>query len=323
MAERRVQIGILLPTRGAMLWGRKAPDFGLLLDLAVRAEELGFDSLFAGDSILARPRFEALSVLSAIAARTQKVRLGTTVLLPCLRHPVALAHQGATLDIISGGRVILGVGIGPTKALGEEHVQEFETLGVPHRKRAFYMEELMTLMRRLWTEDNVTFEGKYYRCENVTLEPKPIQRPIPMWIGSSLNETGLRRVARFGDGWLPNRLSPETFKATWNAIQVEARGAGRDAGTPALYYTTCLDDDRERAIRNMDDFFLDYYNHIRFWDDDIEKWGVCGPAEGVANSLNAYIAHGVRHISVRFTHRDQMSQLERFAREVLPHLHLA
>ncbi|MBI2131475.1 MAG: LLM class flavin-dependent oxidoreductase [Candidatus Tectomicrobia bacterium] len=151
MAERKVKLGVLLPTRGVLLWNRGVPEIGPIVDLAVRAEELGYDSVFVGDSVLAKPRLEALSVLSALAVKTRRVKLGTAVFLPCLRDPVFLAYQVATLDVISGGRVILGVGIGPPKPQECEH--EFETLGVPFRKRMFYLQERMTLMRRLWTED--------------------------------------------------------------------------------------------------------------------------------------------------------------------------
>ena len=130
-----------------------------------------------------------------------------------------MAYQIATLDVISGGRVILGVGIGPPKPTECEH--EFETLSVPFKKRMFYMQEHMTLMRRLWTEDNVTFRGKYYQVENVTLEPKPIQNPVPMWIASGVVDTAWRRVERFGDGWFPNQVTPGEFAETWGKIREE------------------------------------------------------------------------------------------------------
>jgi probable F420-dependent oxidoreductase len=319
MAERKVKLGVLLPTRGVLLWNDGTPSVAPIVDLAVRAEELGYDSVFVGDSVLAKPRLEAVSVLSALAVKTSRVKLGTAVFLPCLRDPVFLAYQVATLDVISGGRVILGVGIGPPKPAECEH--EFETLGVPFRKRMFYMQEHMTLMRRLWTEDDVTFEGKYYRCENVTLAPKPIQKPVPMWIASATVETAWRRVARFGDGWFPNRVTPEEFAATWGKISAEAAAHGRDPGVPAWYMTTCLGDDKAEAMRNGEKFLLDYY-YTPFWGDSIEKWGTYGPAEDLIERINAFAAAGAEHISLRFTHRDQMGQLERFTEEVLPHLNL-
>ena len=319
MTERRVKLGVLLPTRGVLLWNKGTPDIGPVIDLAVRTEELGYDSVFVGDSVLAKPRLEALSVLSAVAVKTERVKLGTAVFLPCLRHPVFLAYQVATLDVISGGRVILGVGIGPPKPTECEH--EFETLGVPFKKRMFYMQEHMTLMRKLWAEDNVTFGGKYYQVENVTLEPKPIQKPVPMWIASAIVDTAWRRVARFGDGWFPNRVTPGEFGETWGKIREEAATHGRDPGTPAWYMTTCLDDNKEKAMKNGEEFLLGYY-YTPFWGDSIEKWGTYGPAQDLIDCINAFIAAGAEHISLRFTHKDQMAQLERFTKEVLPHLNL-
>jgi len=105
MAKRRIKLGVLLPTRGVLLWNKGAPELGPVADLAVRAEELEYDSVFAGDSILAKPRLEALSALSALAVRTEFIKLGTAVFLPYLRNPVFLAYQLATLDVISDGRI--------------------------------------------------------------------------------------------------------------------------------------------------------------------------------------------------------------------------
>ena len=319
MSGRRVKLGVLLPTRGALLWSAGAPDAGVVLDLAERAEDLGYDSVFVGDSVLAKPRLEALAVLSAVAARTRRVKLGTAVFLPCLRDPVFLAYQVATLDVLSGGRVILGVGIGPPKPA--ECVHEFETLGVPFRKRMFYMQEHMTLMRRLWTEESVTFEGRYYQTRGVTLAHRPVQETVPMWMASAAVETAWRRVALYGDGWFPNRVTPEEFRDTWGKITRLARENGRDPGVPAWYMTTCIDDDRESAMRNAEMFLLDYY-YAPFWGGSIEKWGTYGPAAEVAARVNAFIEAGAEHVSLRFTHRDQAGQLERFTREVLPHLNL-
>ena len=124
-----------------------------------------------------------------------------------------------------------------------------------------------------------------------------------------------------GDGWFPNRISPEEFTETWAKISAEAAALGRDPGTPAWYFTTCLDDDKEKAMKNAEEFLLGYY-FTPFWGDSIEKWGTYGPAEALIGRINAFIAAGARHVSVRFTHKDQMAQLERFTKEVLPHLNL-
>src|SRR5882762_8293914 len=141
-----VRIGYLLPTREQVMEGR--PEAAPLLALAERAEELGFDSIWVGDSILARPRHEPLTLLAAVAARTRRAELGTAVLLPALRNPVVLAQQVATLDRIAEGRVILGVGI----ASDVPNIRaEFEAAGVPFEKRIGRLVEGMALCRALWT----------------------------------------------------------------------------------------------------------------------------------------------------------------------------
>ena len=148
--------GYLLPTR-ELVMSQSEPDAGQIIDLAERAEDLDFGSVWAGDSILARPRLEALTTLAAIASRTRRVKLGTAVLLPALRNPVELANQAANLDILSQGRLILGVGI----ASKTPSVQrEFASCGVSFAHRVSIFEEGLTIMRRLWTEPEVTFGGE-------------------------------------------------------------------------------------------------------------------------------------------------------------------
>jgi alkanesulfonate monooxygenase SsuD/methylene tetrahydromethanopterin reductase-like flavin-dependent oxidoreductase (luciferase family) len=137
--------GFLLPTREIVMT-QEVPNFRQILDLAEHAEALGFDSVWVGDSVLARPRFEALTTLAAVAARTQRVKLGTAVLLPMLRQPVVLANEVANLDHVAGGRLILGVGIGNNNPAV---AQEFAACGVPIARRVGLFEESITLMRRV------------------------------------------------------------------------------------------------------------------------------------------------------------------------------
>ncbi|HEY8872565.1 MAG TPA: LLM class flavin-dependent oxidoreductase, partial [Stellaceae bacterium] len=161
------RIGYLLPTREQVMEGR--PEVAPLLALAERAEDLGYDSIWVGDSILARPRHEPLTLLSAVAARTRRAELGTAVLLPALRNPVVLAHGIATLDQISEGRFILGVGI----ASDVPNIRaEFVSCGVPFEKRVGRMLEGLRLARELWTGKPVTWNGRWV-IDNATLGPVP------------------------------------------------------------------------------------------------------------------------------------------------------
>src|SRR2546426_3045159 len=231
------QFGVLIPTREAVMSGR--PQTAPLLTMAERAEAAGFDSVWIGDSITARPRHDPLTLMSAIAARTRRVRIGTGVLLPALRNPVVLAHVVGTLDRVAEGRVILGVGIAAdTPAIR----REFVAAGVPWDRRVGRFLETLEICRALWRRDGVSFSGKHFALENVTVEPKP-HRPggPPIWIGGS-GPTALREAARF-DAWFPTGPSMDFFAEHFPKIQAAARAAGRkpDAVTGAAHGTLALD----------------------------------------------------------------------------------
>src|SRR6266851_6308365 len=164
----RPELGVLIPTREAIMSGR--PETGPLLTMAERAEAAGFDSVWIGDSITARPRHEPLTLLAAVAGRTRRVRLGTGVLLPALRQPVVLAHIVGTLDRVAEGRVILGVGIA---ADAPAIRKEFEAAGVPWERRVGRFLETLEICRALWRRDGVSVSGKHFTLEDVTVEPKP------------------------------------------------------------------------------------------------------------------------------------------------------
>src|SRR5437660_8625955 len=193
-----VELGVLLPTREAVMSGR--PETGSMLAMAERAEATGFDSVWIGDSITAKPRHEPLTLLAAVAARTKRVRLGTAVLLPALRNPVVLAQIVATLDRITEGRVILGVGIA---ADAPAIRKEFAAAGVPWDRRVGRFLETLEICRALWSRDHVAFHGKHFTLDDVTMEPKPPRAGgPPIWIGGS-GPPALREAARF-DAWLPS-----------------------------------------------------------------------------------------------------------------------
>src|SRR5436309_293874 len=216
-----VEFGVLLPTREAVMSGR--PETGPLLAMAERAEAAGFDSVWIGDSLTARPRHEPLTLLAAVAARTRRVRLGTGVLLPALRNPVVLAHVVGTLDRIAEGRVILGVGIAAdTPAIRKE----FAAAGVPWDRRVGRFLETIEICRALWRQDGVSFSGKHFTLQDVTVEPKPHRAGgPPIWIGGS-GPTALREAARF-DGRIPRHRRPMHEASV--ARGVVRRGAVEDA----------------------------------------------------------------------------------------------
>src|SRR5512145_1325547 len=166
-----LQFGVLLPTREAVMSAWRDP--AEIYRLAERAEALQFHSVWVGDILTARPRVEALATLAAVGARTRRVRLGTSIFLAALRQPVMLAYQLASVDWLAGGRVDLGIGYGrPNDAA---HELEYRHVGLTSEKRIKRSEEIVTVLRRLWRENDVTYDGSFCRFEHVTLEPKPAQ----------------------------------------------------------------------------------------------------------------------------------------------------
>jgi alkanesulfonate monooxygenase SsuD/methylene tetrahydromethanopterin reductase-like flavin-dependent oxidoreductase (luciferase family) len=279
------------------------------LALADRAEALGYESIWVGDSILARPRHEPLTLLAAVGARTRRAELGTAVLLPALRNPVVLAHQIATLDQICEGRFILGVGI----ASDVPNIRaEFVACGVPFEKRVGRMLEGLRLCRELWTGKPVNWNGRWV-VEEGTVGPTP-HRPggPPIWIGGMVRAS-LERVGRLYDGWFPNAPDPERYRAQWDEIHGIAREAGRDpaALTGAIYLTLTVDDDAARADRRMNEFLWNYYGRPA---EEMRRRQACyaGPAGGVGEWINGFVEAGASHVVLRFA-GDHQRNLETFA----------
>jgi probable F420-dependent oxidoreductase len=310
-----VEFGVLLPTREAIMSGR--PETAPLLTMAERAEAAGFDSVWIGDSITARPRHEPLTLLAAVAARTRRVRLGTGVLLPALRQPVVLAHVVGTLDRISDGRVILGVGIATD---GPAIRKEFAAVGVPFDRRVGRVLETVEICRALWSRDHVSFAGKHFTIEDATVEPKTV-RPDgpPIWMGGS-GPTALRLAARF-DAWFPTGPSVEFFAEHFPAVQAAARAAGRpaDAVTGAAYVTLALDPNPNAAEQRLHQFLETYYAAPA---RVILARQACyaGPLDGCVEWLQRWIDAGARHINLRFAGGDQLAQVDEAASRILPRL---
>jgi probable F420-dependent oxidoreductase len=296
------------------------PDLTKIIDLAELAEGLGFDSVWVGDSILARPRLEALTTLAAVAARTRQVKLGTAVLLSALRHPVLLANEVANLDILSNGRVILGLGVA-TKTPTVE--REFAACGVPFGRRLGIFEEGVEVMRRLWTEPRVTFQGRHFQLTDVSLGLRPVQRGgIPLWLAGGV-DSALRRVLRLGDGWFPNPSSPSALTDLWGRLQTLAQEVGRDpAGLHRCVYTTLnINADVAQAERELRAFVEGYYGMP--YEVLRRLQGLCaGTAAACAQWLRDFAAAGAQTVVIRFAGPDQRGQLERCAREVLPQVGL-
>ncbi|HZU90281.1 MAG TPA: LLM class flavin-dependent oxidoreductase [Stellaceae bacterium] len=290
-----LRIGYLLPTRERIMQGR--PEAAPLLRLAERAEALGYDSVWIGDSLLARPRHDPLTLLAAVAARTKRVELGTAVLLPALRNPVLLAQQAATIDQIGEGRLILGVGISSDMP---NIRAEFAAAGVPFDKRLGRMLEGLRLMRALWTGEPVDWDGRWTVAGGV-LAPVPA-RPggPPIWAAGAV-PAALERVGRLFDGWFPNNPDAAAWGERWQQVLRAARAAGRDpaALTGAAYLTLAIDEDRAQANRRLDMFFENYYGQpaavMR-----ARQANFAGTAADAAAWLREWAAAGAQHLVLRF-----------------------
>ena len=306
MTRSTINFGVLLPTREAVMSGRSDPS--TLMQIAERAEALGFSSVWVGDSLTARPRIDALTTLAAVGARTRRVRLGTAIFLAALRNPIMLAYQLASLDWITGGRIDLGVGYGRPKEPAAEH--EFKILGLDPSARMKMSEELIQVMRRLWLEKDVSYAGKFTSFEHVTLEPKPVQpKGVPIWIASNNVEPGLKRVARLGDAWINNIKSPDIFAECWQKIRAYAADAGRDPSLihASIYFTLAAGG--KDAVIEGQTFLAQYYNRSY---EAVANAMLCvtGTWDEVIDWMEKYVEAGARTVVLRFAANDQLRTLE-------------
>ncbi len=286
--------------------GRSDPS--TLMQIAERAEALGFSSVWVGDSLTARPRIDALTTLAAVGARTRRVRLGTAIFLAALRNPIMLAYQLASLDWITGGRIDLGIGYGRPKEPAAEH--EFKILGLDPSARMKMSEELIQVMRRLWLEKDVSYAGKFTSFEHVTLEPKPVQpKGVPIWIASNNVEPGLKRVARLGDAWINNIKSPDIFAECWQKIRAYAADAGRDPSSihASIYFTLAAGG--KDAVIEGQTFLAQYYNRSY---EAVANAMLCvtGTWDEVIDWMEKYVEAGARTVVLRFAANDQLRTLE-------------
>jgi len=283
-----------------------------------RIEELGYDSAWTSEHIFFYfPTFDALTTLAAAAALTSSIRLGTAVLLLPLRPAALAAKEITSVDIISGGRLTLGIGI------GGEYPKEFEAVGVPVNQRGPRTDEAIHVLRKLWTEGNVTFEGRFTKLDGVTLQPKPLQPGgPPLWIAGR-SQAAVRRAGRLGDGYLPYLFSPERYRDSMAQGRQAAEEAGRDPAAidSGLYQFICLADSYEEAKRVAAADLSRRYNQP--FENIVDRYVVMGTAEDCARRLADFAEAGARHfllVPITASLADFMLHVERYAAEILPRL---
>lgn len=320
-----VQYGYLLPTRGCVIGSSDSETLSAktnadVIGLAQRAENSGFDSVWIGDSVLARPRLEPLSTLASVAAVTESVMLGTAVYLPLLRHPVNIAHQTATVDQISGGRLQLGVGAGSAKP---EIIQEHENVGRPFDHRGERLNEALRLLTKLWSGNSVEFTGNHYQVEDASIGFEPVSAPrIYVPTGSydpsqGFPETIADRIQSVGGGCLPNVIDPDRYRASIQEITRLLEAANRDPALfdNGLYLDVVVSADEESALEQARSFYSAYYSdRADYSDEEILQRGAFGPLDHVSDVLESYEAAGAESIVLRFVTNQQRSNLSEIAK---------
>lgn len=312
-----LSIGYLLPTRDAIAAGTR--DTRRLIELARRAEDLGFDAVWVGDSPIARPRHEPMTLLGAVAAQTRRARLGTAVLLAPLRHPLMLANEAATLDGISDGRLILGLGSGFSMP---QTAAQFAAFGVNYETRVSRLEETISILRLVWSNpgEPISFKGRHFTFDDVQIEPAPVQPGGPaIWLAAG-GAQGYERVGRIAQGWLPYSPSPQMY-AEGRAV-IEARACAERRPRPALglYATLALEEPRRRdGQATLRRSIERYYNFPLEVVAQVQAM-FSGDAEACAEWLAPYLDAGVEHLVLRLAGDNPEQRLELAAAELIPRL---
>jgi probable F420-dependent oxidoreductase len=286
--------------------------FVRLVDLC---EGTDLDSLWFSDRLSSpSPVLEPITAMAAVAARTRRLKFGPSVLVAPFRTPVLMARQLAMLDYLSGGRALPAVGI------GVESAREFRAAGVPYGERGRRTDEAIVIMRRCWSEPEVHFAGEFWSLEGVVVEPKPVQRPLPLWIGGN-SEPAMRRAGRLGDGWIPSFITPEQLRIGVEKVQAAAAEAGREVPVDhfgaLVYFAFDADPGRARATA------APFLPRGRADEATLARCTAFGPPEVLAARLEEYIAAGASKFIVRpmVPPEHMLDQIARLAETVVPLLH--
>ena len=315
-----LQFGVNLNNREPLI----APDYDLqmLLDLSEVVEGSGFDSVWVGDSLFSKPRYEPIALLAAISQRTTRVKLGTACMVSSTRNPLYLALEWATLDQISGGRTIFGTGMGNP----EEGVRrEFEALGLDYVRRGALFEEGLAVLRELWTTGAVTFKGRFFDYEDVgfysgtEMAPLlPVQHPPPIWVVSNPRlkgdapadvmqrrlEAATRRILRYGDGWMTccRAQHPEELvdQLEWLRRAADQYDADFDRLVVSYQVTMNIGDSEDEARTAFGDYISKYYPELS-QAMDLSNWGPVGTPEQIADWIRDVRRRGCRplHLPLR------------------------
>jgi probable F420-dependent oxidoreductase len=308
-----MKYGVFLPVSG------RAASRKTLMQAAQQAESLGYDSVWAADRLVIpwkidtaypyskestfivppdRPFFDTMTCLAFLAGCTEKIHLGMSVMVLPYRHPLHWAKIATTIDQLSTGRLIMGVGVGWME-------EEFAAMNAPFKERGTISDEQLALLKQLWTEEHITFRGKYYNVDDIAFNPKPFQKPrVPIWVGGE-GKYAQRRAARYGDAWFPYfvRITPVELAARFQYVREIASEAGRSPDELTL--ACCLPIELTPKDAHQEEDYLK------------------GSIEQVSDRLKMFQNAGVTHIGLQFMiphYPERQEQIERFAKEALPGL---
>ena len=324
----RIKYGLTLSNRSVLLGMSTVSE---MLDLAVEADRAEvWDSVWVGDSIFAKPRLDAMVALGALAARTERVGLGVGCMASMpLRDALLFAYQWLSFDCLSGGRSIFVACQGQREAGGGKFAEEFAAFGIDPGTRSRRMEEAIEVLRLVSETEDASYEGTYNRFENVTVLPRPVQQPLPIWVTANpnpafpkLSERALRRVARMGDGWMTTANTPETLATNLAAIRRYADEEGRpleESFEACLYYNVHVTEDRERGMEEVASYLKDYYG-VDYDRAFLDRWVAVGDPGQCVDQIRGFVDAGATTITLRLVGHDEAGQFRRVTAEVLPAL---
>ena len=288
---------------------------GTEVDHVTTIEALGFDSVWTGEHMLFHgPVTDGLITLAACAGMTSRIKIGSAINLLPLRPPVVVAKAVSTLDVISRGRFIFGIGV------GGEFPKEFEACGVPYHERGRRANEAIEICRRLWSEEHVTYQGKVFQLDDVTMLPKPVQPGGPPIIVSGRSEAAMRRAARLGDGYMPYLFTPERYAESLQTIYALASEQQRDMScfTPYHFVFTAVGDTHEVAHRLAVEILSRRYNQP--FENLVERYCALGTPQECVERLQRFADAGARHFILSPLCDVEMlrQHLNIYARDILP-----
>lgn len=305
---------LILPTAISCGLGLRAEDRGQVRATAQRIERAGFDSIWVGDHVcFPMPIVEPLTLLSFVAAVTDHVKLGTSVYLMPLRHPTTTAKATAAVDLLSEGRLVLGVGV------GGEFPPEFAACGVPIGERGSRTDEGIEILRRLWTESDVSHTGRHFSFGSISLEPKPVRPGGPPILIGGRQSASLRRAGRLGDGYISHMCSAEMYARNLREIRRHAEEKGRrdvPFQSTALLFVV-LGDDYDAALELASQRLSAMYNFS--FREAARKYCLLGSPENCLNQMRAFVQAGCRSF-ILSPLTDPGSFIEQAEKEILPEL---